>query len=136
MQHTGITRRRIIAALYGLLCHGLFVTGIGMMIFQMYFGEPMDVLELASWLELNLRERELIGPGGSVDLSSRSFDFSWRCCRVANELIGKSDLCSMPWHGQASWCAGEPPCRCILSSLANFSAPAISRPYMAGAVFE
>jgi ubiquinone biosynthesis O-methyltransferase len=33
-----IARRRIIAAVYGLLCHGLFVTGVGMMIFQMYFG--------------------------------------------------------------------------------------------------
>ncbi|HEX7110375.1 MAG TPA: bifunctional 2-polyprenyl-6-hydroxyphenol methylase/3-demethylubiquinol 3-O-methyltransferase UbiG [Aestuariivirga sp.] len=53
LQHTGITRRRIIAALYGLLCHGLFVTGIGMMIFQMYFGMSrcFGVLEAPlSWL--------------------------------------------------------------------------------------
>ena len=31
-------RRRSIAALYGVLCHGLFLAGVGMMIFQMYFG--------------------------------------------------------------------------------------------------
>ena len=38
LQRTGIVRRRIIAAVYGLLCHGLFAAGVGMMIVQMYFG--------------------------------------------------------------------------------------------------
>lgn len=48
-----IIRRRIIAAVYGLLCHGLFVTGVGMMIFQMYFGMSKCFGTLAaplSWL--------------------------------------------------------------------------------------
>ena len=48
-----ITRRRIIAAVYGLLCHGLFMAGVGMMIFQMYFGmsRSFGALEAPlSWL--------------------------------------------------------------------------------------
>ena len=47
------TRRRIVAAVYGLLCHGLFVAGVGMMIFQMYFGMSRSFGTLAppmSWL--------------------------------------------------------------------------------------
>ena len=46
-------RRRSIAALYGLLCHRLFVLGVGMMIFQMYFGMSRCFGMLAaplSWL--------------------------------------------------------------------------------------
>ena len=38
IHRTEIVHRRTIAVVYGLLCHGLFVTGVGMMIFQMYFG--------------------------------------------------------------------------------------------------
>jgi ubiquinone biosynthesis O-methyltransferase len=38
LHHSGIVRRRFIALAYGALCHGLFVTGVSMMIFQMYFG--------------------------------------------------------------------------------------------------
>lgn len=49
----GIARRRIIAGGYGLLCHGLFAAGVGMMIFQMYFGmsRSFGALEAPlSWL--------------------------------------------------------------------------------------
>ena len=48
-----LARRRIIAVFYGLLCHGLFVAGVGMMIFQMYFGMSRCFGTLAaplSWL--------------------------------------------------------------------------------------
>ena len=36
--YTSYTARRSLALAYGLACHGLFVLGVGMMIFQMYFG--------------------------------------------------------------------------------------------------
>lgn len=45
--------RRIIAVIYGLLCHSLFAVGVGMMIFQMYFGMSKSFGTLAaplSWL--------------------------------------------------------------------------------------
>ena len=45
--------RRSIAVTYGLLCHGLFAAGVGMMIFQMYFGMSKSFGTLAaplSWL--------------------------------------------------------------------------------------
>jgi len=48
-----MVRRRVFAAVYGLLCHGLFAAGVGMMIFQMYFGMSrcFGVLEAPlSWL--------------------------------------------------------------------------------------
>lgn len=48
-----IAHRRIIAVIYGLLCHGLFVIGVGMMIFQMYFGMSKSFGALAApfnWL--------------------------------------------------------------------------------------
>lgn len=35
---TSAVKRISIATFYGLLCHGLFALGVGMMIFQMYFG--------------------------------------------------------------------------------------------------
>jgi ubiquinone biosynthesis O-methyltransferase len=35
---TGILRRKSLAVAYGALCHGLFAAGVGMMMFQMYFG--------------------------------------------------------------------------------------------------
>ena len=35
---TGSIKRRALAAAYGAMCHGLFALGVGMMIFQMYFG--------------------------------------------------------------------------------------------------
>jgi predicted ATPase/DNA-binding winged helix-turn-helix (wHTH) protein len=49
--------------------------------------------------ELKLRERQLIGPGGSVDLSSRSFDILVALLARPNELIGKSDLFDAAWPG-------------------------------------
>ena len=48
-----IAHRRITAVIYGLLCHGLFAVGVGMMIFQMYFGISQSFGTLAapfSWL--------------------------------------------------------------------------------------
>ncbi|MEP7171976.1 MAG: hypothetical protein ABI705_00670 [Aestuariivirga sp.] len=48
-----IAYRRITAVIYGLLCHGLFVVGVGMMIFQMYFGMSKSFGTLVapfSWL--------------------------------------------------------------------------------------
>jgi ubiquinone biosynthesis O-methyltransferase len=48
-----IAHRRIIAVIYGVLCHGLFAVGVGMMIFQMYFGmsKPFGTLAAPfSWL--------------------------------------------------------------------------------------
>ncbi|CAN5485254.1 hypothetical protein BH10PSE7_BH10PSE7_15870 [soil metagenome] len=33
-----LVRIRVIAIAYGITCHGLFLAGVGMMIFQMYFG--------------------------------------------------------------------------------------------------
>ena len=45
--------RRITALIYGVLCHGLFAVGVGMMIFQMYFGMRKSFGTLAapfSWL--------------------------------------------------------------------------------------
>jgi ubiquinone biosynthesis O-methyltransferase len=45
--------RRSVAAIYGLLCHGLFAVGVGMMMFQMYFGMSKSYGTLAapfSWL--------------------------------------------------------------------------------------
>ena len=48
-----IAHRRITAVIYGLLCHGLFAVGVGMMIFQMYFGMSKSFGTLAapsSWL--------------------------------------------------------------------------------------
>jgi len=47
------SHRRITALIYGLLCHGLFAVGVGMMIFQMYFGMSKSFGTLAapsSWL--------------------------------------------------------------------------------------
>ena len=49
--------------------------------------------------ELKLRERQLIGPGGSVDLSSRSFDILVALLARPNEMIGKSDLFDAAWPG-------------------------------------
>ena len=45
--------RQSVAAVYGLLCHGQFAIGVGMMIFQMYFGMSKSFGTLAvpfSWL--------------------------------------------------------------------------------------
>ena len=45
--------RRSVAAVYGLLCHVLFAVGVGMMIFQMYFGMSRSFGTLAApfnWL--------------------------------------------------------------------------------------
>src|SRR5687767_15024811 len=45
--------RQTVAAVYGLLCHGLFAIGVSMMIFQMYFGMSKSFGTLAapiSWL--------------------------------------------------------------------------------------
>lgn len=55
-------------------------------------------LQFASY-ELKLRERQLIGPGGSVDLSSRSFDILVALLSRPNEMIGKSDLFDAAWPG-------------------------------------
>ena len=55
-------------------------------------------LQFASY-ELKLRERQLIGPGGTVDLSSRSFDILVALLSRPNELIGKSDLFDAAWPG-------------------------------------
>ncbi len=49
--------------------------------------------------ELKLRERQLIGPGGSVDLSSRSFDILVALLARPNEMIEKSDLFDAAWPG-------------------------------------
>ena len=49
--------------------------------------------------ELKLRERQLIGPGGSVDLSSRSFDILAALLARPNEMIEKSDLFDAAWPG-------------------------------------
>ena len=49
--------------------------------------------------ELKLRERLLIGPGGSVDLSSRSFDILVALLARPNEMIEKSDLFDAAWPG-------------------------------------
>ncbi len=45
--------RRVIALVYGVLCHGLFIAGVGMMIWQMYFGMSRSFGALAypwSWI--------------------------------------------------------------------------------------
>jgi predicted ATPase/DNA-binding winged helix-turn-helix (wHTH) protein len=55
-------------------------------------------LQFASY-ELKLRERQLIGPEGSVDLSSRSFDILAALLSRPNEMIGKSDLFDAAWPG-------------------------------------
>ena len=60
-------------------------------------GLSMD-LQFAGY-ELKLRERQLIGPGGSVDLSSRSFDILVALLARPNEMIGKSDLFDAAWPG-------------------------------------
>ena len=49
--------------------------------------------------ELKLRERQLIGPGGSVELSSRSFDILVALLARPNEMIEKSDLFDAAWPG-------------------------------------
>ena len=49
--------------------------------------------------ELKQRERQLIGPGGTVELSSRSFDILVALLSRPNELIGKSDLFDAAWPG-------------------------------------
>lgn len=49
--------------------------------------------------ELKLRERQLIGPGGFVDLRSRSFDILVALLSRPNELIGKSALFDAAWPG-------------------------------------
>ena len=55
-------------------------------------------LQFASY-ELKLRERQLIGPEGSVELSSRSFDILAALLSRPNEMIGKSDLFDEAWPG-------------------------------------
>ena len=45
---TDIRGRRSVALAYGLICHGLFAVGVGMMIFQMYFGMSRSFGTLAS----------------------------------------------------------------------------------------
>ena len=60
-------------------------------------GLPMD-LQFAGY-ELKLRERQLIGPGGSVELSSRSFDILVALLARPNEMIEKSDLFDAAWPG-------------------------------------
>jgi ubiquinone biosynthesis O-methyltransferase len=48
-----IAHRRITAVIYGVLCHGLFAIGVGMMIFQMYSGMSKSFGALAAplgWL--------------------------------------------------------------------------------------
>src|SRR3990170_1951736 len=60
-------------------------------------GLSMD-LQFASY-ELKLRERQLIGPDGSVELSSRSFDILAALLSRPNEMIGKSDLFDAVWPG-------------------------------------
>src|SRR5436190_10937463 len=47
--------------------------------------------------ELKQRERQLIGPAGAVELSSRSFDILLALLSRPNELIGKSDLFDAAW---------------------------------------
>ena len=45
--------RRMIAVVYGFLCHGLFVLGVGMMIAQMFYGMSRTLGALAypwSWI--------------------------------------------------------------------------------------
>jgi predicted ATPase/DNA-binding winged helix-turn-helix (wHTH) protein len=49
--------------------------------------------------ELKQRERQLIGPAGTVELSSRSFDILLALLSRPNELIGKSDLFDAAWPG-------------------------------------
>ena len=90
-----ITYRRIIAIVYGLLCHGLFVASVGMMIFQMYFGMSRCLGTLAapvSWfanalllIQFPLAHSFLLSPSGrrwltrlapgafSVDLSATTY---------------------------------------------------------------
>ena len=46
--HTSCTARRSLALAYGLACHGLFALGVGMMIYQMYFGMSRSFGTLAS----------------------------------------------------------------------------------------
>jgi len=69
--------RRTIALVYGLLCHGLFAAGVGMMIWQMYFGMSYVFGALAppwSWIANGLLLLQfplthsflLSGPGRSV----------------------------------------------------------------------
>ena len=49
--------------------------------------------------ELKLRERQLIGSGGSVDLSSRSFDILVALLARPNKVVGKSELFDAAWPG-------------------------------------
>ena len=103
-----ITYRRIIAIVYGLLCHGLFVAGVGMMIFQMYFGMSRclgTLVSPVSWfadalllIQFPLAHSFLLSPSGrrwltrlapgafSVDLSSR----------LMSSLPPHKFLCSLP----------------------------------------
>jgi predicted ATPase/DNA-binding winged helix-turn-helix (wHTH) protein len=60
-------------------------------------GLSMD-LQFAGY-ELKLRERQLIGPGGSVDLSSRSFDILVALLARPNKVVGKSELFDAAWPG-------------------------------------
>ena len=48
--HPRIVYRRAIALAYGLLCHGLFAAGVGMMMYQMYFGMSRSWGDLAPHL--------------------------------------------------------------------------------------
>ncbi|MGH6854037.1 MAG: winged helix-turn-helix domain-containing protein [Aestuariivirga sp.] len=57
----------------------------------------MDI-QFASY-GLKIRERQLIGPGGPVELSSRSFDILVALLGRPNEMIGKSDLFDAAWPG-------------------------------------
>ena len=80
--------------------------------------------------ELKLRERQLIGPGGSVDLSSRSFDILVALLARPNEMIEKSDLFDAAWPGVV---VEENTLQVHVSSLRKILGPATSLQCMAGA---
>ena len=80
--------------------------------------------------ELKLRERQLIGPGGSVDLSSRSFYILVALLARPNEMIGKSDLFDAAWPGVV---VEENTLQVHVSSLRKLLGRALSPPCMAGA---